>query len=162
MKNRFKKSRGFTLVELLIVMIIIGVLAGMMGMSAGGSSDRARATQIVSNMNTLKSALALYKLDYPNKPFETGEVPETVYYYTDMPDESIKLIKGDYKIAVESDGLFISYEVPASDEGLKKELAKMAKSASLLSSENVATSFYDGRSQNVFMLVDRYTEVDIQ
>ena len=51
-----KKSPGFTLVELLIVMLIIGVLAGMMMQVSQSAIDKAEATKIVNNLRTIKSA----------------------------------------------------------------------------------------------------------
>ena len=39
---KIKKSTGFTLVELLIVIIIIGVLAGGLLLSVGGSDKKAK------------------------------------------------------------------------------------------------------------------------
>ena len=36
-----RKNKAFTLVELLIVIIIIGILAGMMMLSTGSATDKA-------------------------------------------------------------------------------------------------------------------------
>ena len=54
MTNR--RGKGFTLVELLIVIIIIGVLAGIMMLSAQSSMDKAEATKVVNNLRQLKAA----------------------------------------------------------------------------------------------------------
>ena len=47
MKITIKKSKGFTLVELLIVVVIIGILAGVMMLSVGSITDKAEAVKIL-------------------------------------------------------------------------------------------------------------------
>ena len=66
MKKLMKKRTGFTLVELLIVIIIIGILAGAMLLVAGSGQDKAEATKIVSNLRSLKAAALMYWADNPN------------------------------------------------------------------------------------------------
>lgn len=62
-RKKYRKAKGFTLVELLIVIIIIGILSGMMMLSTGAATDKAEATKILSNMRNIKAATIMYYSD---------------------------------------------------------------------------------------------------
>lgn len=66
MKKLMKKRAGFTLVELLIVIIIIGILAGAMLLVAGSGTDKANATKIISDMRSIKAAALMKWADKGN------------------------------------------------------------------------------------------------
>ena len=53
-------NKGFTLVELLIVIVIIGILAAISIVSYNGVIGKARDSQRVQDMNTIKKALMMY------------------------------------------------------------------------------------------------------
>lgn len=65
MRGGKQRQNGFTLVELLIVIVIIGILAGMMVLSVGRASDKAEVAKVVSNIRAIKTAAIMYKLEFP-------------------------------------------------------------------------------------------------
>ncbi len=65
------KSRqsGFTLIEIMVVVIIIGVLTALIAPNIIGQSDKARVTAAKADIHTISMQLDLYKLDnffYPS------------------------------------------------------------------------------------------------
>lgn len=66
-----RQSGGFSLIELMIVIVILGVLASMLVMRLTGKPDEARVTVAKTDMRTLESALKFYKLD--NYTYPTTE-----------------------------------------------------------------------------------------
>ena len=66
--RRSVKKRAFTLVELLIVVIIVGILAGMMLLSAGSATDSAKAARIISDLRNMKAAALMYWADNGSWP----------------------------------------------------------------------------------------------
>ena len=58
-----KPLRGFTIVELLIVVVVIAILAAITIVAYNGIQARAKDSQADSALNQVKKALELYKID---------------------------------------------------------------------------------------------------
>lgn len=77
MKNIFfrknkQDSHGFTLVELLVVISIIGVLAAVVLPNLLGARERARDSKAKASLTQLRNALRLYYNDYQTYPDSSG------------------------------------------------------------------------------------------
>lgn len=66
-----RAQQGFTLIEIMVVVVIIGVLAALVVPGVLGRADDARITAARTDVAGLMQALKLYKLD--NQRFPTAE-----------------------------------------------------------------------------------------
>lgn len=66
--NRLSRNRGFTLVEILIVVVILGVLASIVLPQFSSAADDARSTSTSAELQTLRTQLELYKAHHNDTP----------------------------------------------------------------------------------------------
>jgi len=66
-----RRQRGFTLVEIMVVVVIIGILGMLVVPKLLGRTGEARVTAARTDISTLMQALKLYKLD--NQRYPTTE-----------------------------------------------------------------------------------------
>ena len=103
MKNALlasRRERGFTLLELMVVVVIIGVLASLIAPSVLRHAEEAKVTAAKADLSNIMNALKMYKLDngrYPSsdqglaalaaKP-STGSIPSNWHSYIDkLPED---------------------------------------------------------------------------
>lgn len=111
--NRLLKNRkGFTLIELMVVIVILGILAGVAVQSMGsGATDKANEARAKADIRTIVSALEMYKLDVGAYPITAAGLNALVYNDnnggTDDPaSDNITNWKGSYlkKLPIDPNG----------------------------------------------------------
>ena len=68
MKKNVNDNRGFTLIELMVVIVILGILAGLIVPRIMSRPEEARQAKARIQIESLETALKLYKLDNGSYP----------------------------------------------------------------------------------------------
>ena len=66
--NSFRSRQGFTLIEIMVVIVILAMLAALVGPKLMGRSDDAKLTDAKVQIKNLETALKFYKLDNGSYP----------------------------------------------------------------------------------------------
>ncbi len=68
-KIKTRVSRAFTLIEILIVVVILGILAAIVIPQFTDASQQAMESSVVTQLQTLRSQIELHDVQFPLTPF---------------------------------------------------------------------------------------------
>lgn len=63
-----KQQRGFTLIEVMVVVVILGILAAVIVPNVIGKDEQARKTTVKASLSNIANALEMYRLDNHRYP----------------------------------------------------------------------------------------------
>lgn len=66
--SRQSLAAGFTLIEIMVVVVILGILAALIAPNVISRIDEAQVTKVKQDIRAIESALKLYRLDRFNYP----------------------------------------------------------------------------------------------
>jgi general secretion pathway protein G len=100
---------GLTLIEMMIVLVIIAIVAGLVAANVMGRPDEAKATATKSNIATIKTALTMYRLDNNDYP-TTDQGLKALTERTTTPPLPATFPQGGYLSSPAVDGWGKPYE----------------------------------------------------
>ncbi len=89
MNSPRRRARGFTLVELMVVIAIIGLLAAVVTVNVIGQMDEARKTKVAADMQAIEDGLKLFKVNM-------GYYPQQLNALWERPANAGNRWKGPY------------------------------------------------------------------
>ena len=125
-KQQNKAIFGFSLIELLVVISIIGVLSAVLVANFMGMRERARDAQKIQDLGAIKSALRLYYNDNQSYPAESGCMSSSNclgFYLVPTYMTSLSGIGYTYDVKNGTDGflLQVGLEAGAGDEDIASQ-----------------------------------------
>jgi prepilin-type N-terminal cleavage/methylation domain-containing protein len=162
-------KNGFTLVELLMVVMIIAILTGMTMLATGAAIDGAEAVRVINDLLDLKAASIMFYLDEEHWPDEVvgagvfnsaSALARSFDRYTDSPllgetqrYASIQIASGDLESTVRA---FIGLELTgsAAKAGVRRKLRGSAENSGLYGTPSGGgTPMYDGAGNVVWTVI---------
>jgi len=139
-------NHGFTLVELLVVIFIIGILASLLVSNFVGMRNRAEDAQKKADLEATRKALQLYYTDYQRFPRASNDliagcgatgIDECDVNFTagNPPTNYMNALPESYEYYVDLSGdhyLLVSYLDNASDEDIAASQAKCSANVSTI------------------------------
>ncbi len=88
-KDKILNNRGFTLIELMVVIVILGILAGLIVPKIMDAPEKAKRSKARMQIESLETALKMYKLD-------NGVYPPSLQGLVEQADGAKNFRKGGY------------------------------------------------------------------
>ncbi|HYH03921.1 MAG TPA: prepilin-type N-terminal cleavage/methylation domain-containing protein [Bacillota bacterium] len=100
--RKMRDQKGFTLIELIFVVIILAVLSGVALINLGGSEEDAKIAVAKADLRTIATAVKVYKAKTNAYPTNLDALVTASGSYKPMLDEKLKDPNGNFYNVVSS------------------------------------------------------------
>ncbi|MCL2010311.1 MAG: prepilin-type N-terminal cleavage/methylation domain-containing protein, partial [Synergistaceae bacterium] len=162
-----KKHKGFTLVELLVVIVIVGILAATMMLASGSATASADASVIIYNLRDLKTASLMLWATSRDEFLTPGAIDYSAANkivwlapYVSTGDFGAALGEGAYSLDMTVDGMWwIGYDLRIGRKSARvaEKLIGKARTAGLFKRTAEGGSFepFNDRTTDVVWMIAR-------
>jgi len=122
-KAKRRSQRAFTLIELLLVLVILGILAAIVVPKFSGRTEQARVTAAQSQVSTFGTALDAFEVDTGRYPKGKNGLAELIQQPRDAQNWKGPYLKSD--IPLDPWGRAYVYECPGKHNPSSYDLSSM-------------------------------------
>jgi len=102
--NRVKSTSGFTLIEIMVVVFIIGLLAALVVPKVVGNTDKARVARAKSDIRAIQEAAGLYRLENGRYPTSLQQLVSATQGQADGYLDKVPVDPWNHEYVYRSDG----------------------------------------------------------
>jgi general secretion pathway protein G len=98
-----RSHAGFTLIEIMVVVVIIGILASIVTMNLGGKTEEAKRKATMATIQSIRLGIAEYEMDRGKFPESLGDLVNGEVHYLDQESVPVDAWGNEFRYNLKGD-----------------------------------------------------------